>query len=120
MALQYTTLEAAAKAIRVHPRTIVRALTGEHNTYWTEDINHNRYAIDDIAEAYDMNPNDLRRVLGGSDELITPDEAAKILGIRPRTFRDRLAAGRYKKVGHGGIARYLKSKIIEDFIATSE
>lgn len=120
MALQYVTLEDAASAFRVHPRTILRALTGNYNIYWSEDINSQRMAIEDIAKAYGMTTQTLRAVIEQRDELLRPDEAAKLLGIRPRTFRDRLIAGRYKKIGSGGIARYLQSKIIEDRISSTE
>ncbi len=120
MALQYVTLEDAASAFRVHPRTILRAIAEDHNTYWSEDINGQRMSIEDIARAYGMTAQILRAVLENRDELLLPDEAAKLLGIRPRTFRDRLIAGRYKKIGSGGIARYLRSKIIEDRISSTE
>lgn len=120
MASKSITLEAAAKLFQVHPRTIVRALTGKHNTYWTEDIDEDLFSVTDIADAYAMNPKALLRVIDGRDELIKPDEAAVLLNIKPRTFRDRVKAGRYEKVANGGIVRYLRSKIVEDAIATSQ
>jgi hypothetical protein len=120
MALEFTTLEAIAKVFKVHPRTIVRALAGKHNTYWTEDINHDRYSTAEVAKVYGMNHNALIRVLEGRDELYTPKEAAKELGIADRTFRDRLTRGQYKVIGYGGITRYLRSKIVEDAIARME
>lgn len=115
--LRTITLEAAAKVFRVHPRTIVRALTGEHNTYWSEDINHSTYSVSDIADVYGTSVEEINRVIEGRDAFLKPDEAAELLGIRPRTFRDR--KGRYRKVGNGGIVRYVRSKIIEDRIANS-
>lgn len=120
MALQSITLIEAATVFRVHPRTILRAISKQHNTYWSEDINDDKMAIDDIADAYGMTSQALRAVIEGRDKLLTPTEAAEVLGIAPRTFRDRLIAGRYKKVGSGGITRYLRSKIIEDAIASME
>ena len=113
MALQKITLEAAAKAFRVHPRTIVRALSGEHNTYWYEDINHDLYTITELAAAFDMEPKELRRVIEKREVLLKPQEAAKLLGIQPRTFRDRVHAGRYRKVANysGRVVRYFRSKI---------
>src|SRR3546814_9053407 len=118
MALQKITLGAAAKTLRVHPRTICRALTGRHNTYWYEDSNHDRYDVQEIADAYQMNPDAFRRCIEGRDKLIKAAEACVILGIKPRTFRDRLMASaaphiEYGRVGNGGIVRYLNSKIIE-------
>lgn len=120
MALQYITLEDAASAFRVHPRTILRAISKDHNTYWSEDINGQRMAIEDIAKAYKMTTQTLRAVLENRDKLLMPDEVANLLGIRPRTFRDRLIAGRYKRISSGGIVRYLRSKIIEDRISSTE
>lgn len=114
------TLIGAANIFGVHPRTIVRALSGEHNTYWTEDINEELYAVADIADAYGISTAVLKRCIEGRDSLLTPDEAAETLGIKPRTFRDRVKAGRYEKIAHGGIVRYLRSKIIEDAIASLE
>ncbi len=117
MARQNITLAEAAKIFRVHPRTILRAISGEHNTYWSEDINSQVMAISDIADAYNMTPKVFVSIIESRDSLLTADEAAAVLGIQPRTFRDRLIAGRYKKIGKGGITRYLHSKIVSDLIA---
>jgi len=117
MARQKITLAEAAKIFRVHPRTILRAISGEHNTYWSEDINGQVMAIADIAEAYNLTSRAFVAVIESRDSLMTADEAAAVLGIRPRTFRDRLLNGRYTKIGKGGITRYLHSKIIADLIA---
>ena len=117
MARQNITLAQAAKIFRVHPRTILRAISGEHNTYWSEDINDQVMAISTIADAYNMTPRTFIAVIESRDSLLTADEAAAVLGIKPRTFRDRLIAGRYKKIGRGGITRSLQSKITADLIA---
>jgi hypothetical protein len=86
---QQITLEAAAKVFRVHPRTVVRALSGEHNTYWTEDINHDMHTLDRLADAYKgITPDDIKRILEGRDELLKPEEAAELIGVQPRTFYD--------------------------------
>lgn len=118
MARQNITLAKIAKLFRVHPRTILRAIAGEHNTYWSEDINDMSLAISDIAKAYNVTSQTLVAVIEDRDSLLTADESAAVLGIQPRTFRDRLLSGRYKKIGKGGITRYLHSKIIKDLIAT--
>ncbi len=117
MATTNVTLIGVAAIFDVHPRTIVRALTGQHNTYWYEDINEDIFAVADIAAAYNMSAAELGRCIEGRDELIKPDEAAVLLGIQPRTFRDRVQSGKYRKVTNGGVVRYLKSKIISDKIA---
>jgi hypothetical protein len=126
MAIQNVTLLAAADVFQVHPRTICRALTGKHNTYWYEDINENVYAVRDIAKAYNMPTAVLQRCIEGREALLKPNDAAKMLGIRPRTFRQRVRDDgnprkrNYGKCGHGGIVRYVRSKIIEEAIATKE
>lgn len=117
MATNTVTLIGAAEIFDVHPRTIVRALSGEHNTYWYEDSNEDVYAVEDIASAYGMTAFELARCIEGRDSLVKPDEAAEILGVNPRTFRNRVQAGKYKKIANGGVVRYLKSKILEAKIA---
>jgi predicted DNA-binding protein (UPF0251 family) len=119
MTFENITLEAAAAAFNVHQRTIVRALTGEHNTYWSEDSAHDIYTVEEIATAYHMKPAELNRVLDGRDKLLKPDEAAKEMNIAPRTFRLRIhrlnakdAKTRVGRVYNGGIVRYLRSRVI--------
>lgn len=120
MALQYVTLEKAALSFGVHPRTILRAITGDYNIYWTEDINQEPCSIQDLADSYSTTTQTLCAVFEGRDSLLRPDEAASVVGIRPRTFRERVRAGRYKKIGKGGVTRYLHSKLIEDAISNSK
>ncbi len=116
---KYATLKDLATIFNVHPRTILRAMSGEHNTFWSddEDWNDQRIELQDVATAYDTKVKTLCAVLDGRDNLLTPQEAANILDIAPRTFRERKKAGRYTKIGAGGIARYLHSKIVTDLIA---
>lgn len=113
------TLIGAAKVFDVHPRTIVRALSGDHNTYWYEDIDEHLYSVADIAAAYGITAHELVRCIEGRDELIKPNEAALLLNIEPRTFRKRVKAGQYKRAACGGVVRYFKSKILEDLIRSS-
>jgi len=124
MALPFNeiTLEAASKAFRVHPRTIVRAIANEHNTYWSEDINHKMYKVLDIAKAYTVTPAILGRILDNRDVLLTPEEAAELLKVAPRTFRRHMEKGYYlnARVKHGKIVRYIKSKMIEHAIRNME
>lgn len=120
MTVQNITLIGAAGVFGVHPRTIVRALSGEHNTYWYEDINEDLFSVADIAAAYGLTTAELSRCIERRDALMTPDEAAAELRIKPRTFRQRVKDGCYKKYSNGGIVRYLRSKIIEDKIGRAE
>ncbi len=122
MALRkYATLNQVASIFRVHPRTILRAIEGKHNVYWTDEdfCNEQRILLEQVATAYNTTVKTLNVVLDGRDELINPARAATVLGIADRTFRERKTAGRYTKIGSGGIARYLHSKIVTDLIATN-
>ncbi len=116
MALQNVTLERVAEVFSVHPRTILRALKGKHNTYWFEDINEDLYSIEDIAKVYGMTTPHLVAVIEGRDKLLRADEAAEDLGIAARTFRKHLKRGstpaKWGRAKCGGITRYLQSKII--------
>lgn len=122
MALQNVKLERVADVFSVHPRTIMRALEGDHNTYWTEDINEDLYSIADIATVYGMTTPALVAVIEGRDELLRADEAAKELGMAARTFRKHLdsQASKWGRAKHGGITRYLQSRIIAAAIDGTE
>ncbi len=122
MALQTVTLEKAAKAFGVHPRTILRAINNDHNTYWYEDSNADVKKIADIAEAYWISPKALVAVFEGRDSLLRADEAAEALGMAARTFRKHLdtQATKWGRVSHGGITRYLASRINAAAIARTD
>lgn len=124
MALQNVTLERVADVFSVHPRTILRALEGKHNTYWYEDSNADIWSIEKIAEAYGMEPYALVAVIEKRDKLIRADEAAEELGLAARTFRKHLnRAGipsKWGRVKRGNIVRYLQSKIIAAAIDGTE
>lgn len=106
MVRQTTLLEEMASVFRCHPRTILRAIAGRENVYWTDDHNPN-IRIEDVAEAYGCSPTVINRMLDGRDELLTSDESAKMLGINPRTFRKRLP----RSLRRGGIVRFERSLI---------
>ena len=73
MARQKITLSEAAKIFRVHPRTILRAISGEHNTYWSEDINDQVMRISDIAYAYHMTDRTFVAIIESRDSLLIYD-----------------------------------------------
>ena len=124
MALQTITLEAAAFAFRVHPRTILRAIDKAHNTYWYEDSNDDVMQIETIADAYSMSAAQLVAVIEKRDSLLRADEAAVVLSMAARTFRKHLnrkgTPEKWGRVGYGGITRYLESRIISAAIARME
>lgn len=123
MALQGITLEGAARVFGVHPRTILRAISKEHNTYWYEDSNEDMLSVADIAEAYGVREIALNAVFEGRDSLLRADEAAKILGMAARTFRKHLHnddGTNWGRVASGGITRYLRSRIMDIKISITE
>lgn len=115
MALQTVTLGKAALAFRVHPRTILRALKGEHNTYWYEDSDTELVNIAEIAHTYGTTTAHLVAVMEKRDSLLRADEASEVLGMAARTFRKWLnrkgVPEKWGRVGYGGITRYLESRI---------
>ena len=124
MALQTVKLEEAASVFGVHPRTILRAIKRDHNTYWTEDSNDDVMQIADIAKAYGVKPFVLVAVFESRDSLLRADEAADVLSMAARTFRKHLirkgTAKKWGRVSHGGITRYLETKINSAAIAAME
>lgn len=114
-------LDAVANIFGVHPRTILRAVSGNYNAYWNEDDRDKLVAepvdLTAVARVYNTDTETLKRCILGKDRLLRPDEAAETLEIKPRTFRDRVKAGTYTKIGAGGVARYLFSEIIDDKVS---
>ncbi len=115
MALQTVTLKKAAEVFRVHPRTILRAIEQDHNTYWYEDSDSDVLRIENIAKAYGVQTSWLVPVFEGRDALLRADEAAEVIGMAARTFRKHLhhkgTPERWGRVCYGGITRYLESRI---------
>ena len=68
---KYATLNEVATIFDVHPRTILRAMSGEHNTFWSddEDWNDQRIPLEAIATAYNTTAKTLSVVLEGRDDL---------------------------------------------------
>ena len=120
MTLQTIPLEKVALLFSVHPRTILRAIEGKHNTYWSEDSNIEPQPVQKIADVYGMSLAQLIAVIEGRDALLNAVEAAKTLGMAPRTFRTHLkkkgAGPKWGRVACGGITRYRESRIISDGI----
>lgn len=104
------TLNNAAVHFRVHPRTIVRALSDKINVFWNEDFNP-LISVTALANAYSMNEKLLIRVLDNRDILLKPAEAAKEIKTPPRTFRWR---GYKVAARKGGIVRYSRAQVINE------
>jgi hypothetical protein len=107
-----TSLNEAAKAFSVHPRTIIRAIEDRENVYWNEGFDPD-LDLTVLANAYSMQKEVLSRALKGTDTLLKPVEAARELKVPPRTFRWR----RYKVAARkGGIVRYSRSQIVNEHL----
>jgi hypothetical protein len=107
MAKKSVPLTTIATIFNVHPRTILRAIEGKENVYWVDDHDPD-IDVAEVALAYGCEPKVLNRMLEGRDILITADEAAAILEIRPRSFRRR----RPRCLRYGGIVRFERSVIV--------
>jgi hypothetical protein len=81
-------LDEAAKVIGCHPRTVLRAMTGEPNPYWAEGHNP-ELSVETLAEAFDCGLAVMKRCVDGRDEFLRPERACELLKVIPRTFRYR-------------------------------
>lgn len=106
-------LSEIAKALAVHPRTVLRAVLRCDNPYWTEDFDPHVDMID-VALSFAANPHVLTRVMDNKDELFTPAQALKFLEdtygdhIVERTLRNRDYP---KAVKLGRIVRYSRIEL---------
>lgn len=81
-------LNTIATTLRVHPRTILRALIGEENPYWAPGYDP-VIRLAEVAVVFNCSPNFLRSVHNDQIPLFDQREAAKYLGMPLRTFRYR-------------------------------
>lgn len=102
-------LREAAAALRVHPRTVLRHVTGESNPYWAPGY-EDEAQVDEgaVALGLDMDPRLLLRVLRGRDKLFSQQEAADHVKVPVRTFRYR---GYPAAVRKRGLVRYSELQI---------
>lgn len=76
-----------ADALRVNPRTILRALTGNPNEYWAPSHNPVIH-LADVARIYNVSTHSLIALLNKEDSVLSPKEAADQLRVTKRTLRD--------------------------------
>jgi hypothetical protein len=81
-------LNKVAEILRVHPRTILRALTRERNPYWAPAYDP-EVRLAEVAVAFGCKPNTLRAICKEGIPLFTQKEAAAYTKIPQRTFRSR-------------------------------
>lgn len=115
MAIKQVTLNEAAKAIKVHPRTVLRAISKDKNPYWTSSYDP-ILSVSVIAKGFNTNQNCITDALSGRDQLITTNQAAKAYGLTPRGFR---YLGLAPDIRNGSVVRYRQSRIASGAIARS-
>ena len=102
-----------AKALTIHPRTVLRALTGDRNVYWASGHNPVLSATR-VANALGLNPNTMRRAVNGNEELLRIKEAAALLDLSVPSFRRRLFK---PAIQHGSVVRYARSTLMNEYFA---
>jgi hypothetical protein len=114
-------LTSIAGILKVHPRTVVRALGGADSSYWA----HPDVTLAEIALAYGVSLDDLTGVIKDiskdRDALMTVKEAAEFVNdldgpdVSIHTIRRRYP----KFIWTSGVIRYLKSHVVEHYIEHS-
>lgn len=88
--MYYVTLEEFASLLRVHPRTVVRHLTGDLNPPWDRAFSSRELiSLCDLAVAFDAPIYLLERVVDGKDQIMTTKELAKYLDLPIETLKSR-------------------------------
>lgn len=101
-------LNDVARAIGVHPRTVLRAVTQESHPYWTAHYDPS-LRIADVAVAFRCDRHALAKLIRtGKPPLLDQVEAAEYVGMSLRYFRKR----NYKPFIHCGhkVIRYTKGQ----------
>ncbi len=105
-------LNTVANTLKVHPRTVLRAISGQENPYWTKDHNP-KVSLKEVSEGFGCSINQFKKLLGGEDLLLTPDEACELLKISKRTLRYRRAQGELTPVvARGSVVYYSRQHLL--------
>lgn len=81
-------LQTIADTLRVHPRTVLRALVRESNPYWAPGYDP-VVRLAEVAVAFNCSPTLLRAIHHEGERLYTQREAAAYVNMPLRTFRHR-------------------------------
>lgn len=101
-------LDDVADVFDVHPRTILRALTGNPTEYWAPSHNP-RLPIKEVSTRFQIPLISLCTLLRGDEEVYTPTEAASLLDMSVRAFRNKR---KYKPLIVGaGFLRFAKADV---------
>lgn len=111
--MQYL-LNQYAERLKVHPRTIIRALAGKENVYWAEGFDY-EIGVEDVATAFSCEVKLLQKVMQGKDEFFSQKELCQpgLADISPRLFRYR----KYKPSLHlGRIKRFSRVEFLNQHL----
>lgn len=81
-------LDHIADAFDCHPRTVLRAVTGNPTEYWTPAHNP-RLRVTLICDTFQLSKGMFFNLLVGKEKVVPPAEAADYLEISVRTLRKR-------------------------------
>jgi len=106
-------LNRVATTLGLHPRTILRAVLGAANPYWTKDYNP-MLTHKSVLEAFGCTRKQFDSLLNGEDLLMTPAEACELLRISKRALRYRRAEGVITPVvARGSVVYYTREHLLE-------
>lgn len=80
-------LDDIAEALEIHPRTILRAITGNPTEYWAPSHNP-RIHLSEVSKTYQIPTKNLVELVKEEDSVLRPDAAADALGFTVRTMRN--------------------------------
>ena len=103
-----------ASHIKIHPRTILRAITKNVNTYWY-DIHNPRIAVSEVANALSCDVKILQRVMEGTDLFLTQEDLCgpDYANISKRNFRYRKYT---PAISYGRIRRYSRNQFVNEHL----
>lgn len=113
-------LDDAAGALKVHPRTVLRTLQGNVKAYWAPGYNPPVNAAE-IALAYNVELDVLNSVLKGKDELFSLAEASDYLTITYDVKISQFMVRSHKypvAVKTRGVVRYSRKQISRHYVET--
>ncbi len=79
------TLNAVSAALAVHPRTILRLVTGQPNPYWAEGYDP-EVDLAMVAAIVGSSTESIIACIESVDSALTVEEAAQVLRIKPAEF----------------------------------
>jgi hypothetical protein len=98
-----------SEVLKVHPRTVLRHLSGQPNPYWVPGYDAT-FPIEEVAEAFEVRPKTLLKVLRNRDSFLTQKEAVEFTGLKRSAFQKRPYEAEIKL---SKIVRYLYSRLVD-------